>query len=232
MNTELRKNCPMRHENGNCTPCGGFCTAVNDQICEGLHNAYDTGVYVGALRAQKDINEMGGIAHLKELVQAENDGRLVVLPLVAMVEQSLQGGQMKPQCDQRFNGRYAVVYLDKKKWACPLIDICGTPYNSREAEERRKELAPKETRFGERLVVLPEVPELPFHRGDRIYIIDNCVKGSIRVTRLESYLVYPENPVRVLVKCTANSSWHELKNVYATREGAETALAEKGKDNA
>lgn len=23
--TELRKDCPMRHENGNCLPCGGFC---------------------------------------------------------------------------------------------------------------------------------------------------------------------------------------------------------------
>lgn len=43
MNTELRKDCPMRHKNGNCMPAGGFCTAVNDPICEALHNAYDTG---------------------------------------------------------------------------------------------------------------------------------------------------------------------------------------------
>jgi hypothetical protein len=27
-----RANCPMRHENGNCLPAGGFCTAVNDEI--------------------------------------------------------------------------------------------------------------------------------------------------------------------------------------------------------
>ena len=38
-----RKDCPMRHENGNCLPCGGFCTAVNDSICEALHNAYKHG---------------------------------------------------------------------------------------------------------------------------------------------------------------------------------------------
>lgn len=102
------------------------------------------------LAAYEDIcfnsegKEIISLAHLKELVQAERDGLLMALPFVAMVEQSLQGGQMKPQCDQRFNGRYAVVYLDKKKWACPLIDICGTPYNSDEAEERQKGLAPKE----------------------------------------------------------------------------------------
>ena len=38
-----RKDCPMRHENGNCTVAGGFCTAVNDPICEALHNAYECG---------------------------------------------------------------------------------------------------------------------------------------------------------------------------------------------
>ena len=38
-----RGDCPMRHENGNCTVAGGFCTAVNDPICEALHNAYECG---------------------------------------------------------------------------------------------------------------------------------------------------------------------------------------------
>jgi hypothetical protein len=38
-----RKDCPMRHENGNCLPAGGFCTSVNDSICEALHNAYNCG---------------------------------------------------------------------------------------------------------------------------------------------------------------------------------------------
>jgi len=66
--------------------------------------------------------------------------------------------------------------------------------------------------------------ELPFRRGDRIYVVDRCVRGAIRSTRLESYLIYAENPVRVLVKCTANSSWHELKNVYATHAEAKAAL--------
>ena len=42
---DLRADCPMRHENGNCLVAGGFCTAVNDQICEALHNAYECGFY-------------------------------------------------------------------------------------------------------------------------------------------------------------------------------------------
>ena len=40
-----RGECPMRHENGNCTIAGGFCTAVNDPICEALHNAFYCGEY-------------------------------------------------------------------------------------------------------------------------------------------------------------------------------------------
>ena len=57
MNTELRKDCPMRHENGNCLPAGGFCTAVNNPICEALHNAYDTGRRAAALRARKEAKK-------------------------------------------------------------------------------------------------------------------------------------------------------------------------------
>lgn len=50
--TDKRKDCPMRHENGNCTVAGGFCTAVNDPICEALHNAFNCG-YRSALRQQE-----------------------------------------------------------------------------------------------------------------------------------------------------------------------------------
>ena len=43
-----RKDCPMRHQsNGNCLVCGGFCTAVNDAICDALHQAYDKGYCAG-----------------------------------------------------------------------------------------------------------------------------------------------------------------------------------------
>lgn len=39
-----RKTCTMRHENGNCLPVGGFCLAVNNEICEALQHAYECGV--------------------------------------------------------------------------------------------------------------------------------------------------------------------------------------------
>ena len=51
---DLRKDCTMRHENGNCTVIGGFCTAVNDPICEGLHSAYDSGYRAAALRTKQE----------------------------------------------------------------------------------------------------------------------------------------------------------------------------------
>ena len=52
--TDSRKSCPMRHENGNCTVAGGFCTAVNDPICEALHSAFDCG-YRSAIRARQEV---------------------------------------------------------------------------------------------------------------------------------------------------------------------------------
>lgn len=50
-----RKNCPMRHKsNGNCLPCGGFCTSVNDAICEAIHQAYQHGFNDGYRQAEAD----------------------------------------------------------------------------------------------------------------------------------------------------------------------------------
>ena len=88
----------------------------------------------------KEYQKLGSIDRLRELAQADREGRCFIGPFVAMIEQSLSGGEMKPQRDQRFNGRYAVVYFDPKKWSSPLIDICGTPYNREEVEERMKVL--------------------------------------------------------------------------------------------
>lgn len=39
----VRETCAMRHENGNCLPVGGFCLAVNNEICEALQHAYECG---------------------------------------------------------------------------------------------------------------------------------------------------------------------------------------------
>lgn len=46
------KDCPIRHENGNCLVVGGFCPAVNVYMCEVVRNAYDSG-RLSALREQE-----------------------------------------------------------------------------------------------------------------------------------------------------------------------------------
>ena len=77
---------------------------------------------------------------LRELAQAEKTGQLAKFPFIAMVEQSLRDGTMKPMSDQKHNGRYAVVYKSER-WTFPLIDICGTPYNTEQAVERMREIS-------------------------------------------------------------------------------------------
>lgn len=98
---------------------------------------------LGGTDLMAQYRAIGSIDHLRDLLQAEKEGRMVKLPFVAMVEQSLQGGKMKPMGDQKHNGRYAVVYVDHNKWKSPLIDICGKPYDREEAEARMAVLAQK-----------------------------------------------------------------------------------------
>ncbi len=67
--------------------------------------------------------------------------KYIELPFIAMIEQYLVKGKFADNIYlQKFNGRYATVYIDKNKWGTPLIDICGKyPYNTEEAEARLKE---------------------------------------------------------------------------------------------
>lgn len=67
---------------------------------------------------------------------------IVELPFIAMIEQTIENGKFcKKHSEQKFNGRYCVVYLDKEKWASPLIDICGTKYyNKDEAEAHAQKI--------------------------------------------------------------------------------------------
>lgn len=51
MKYDRKEPCPIRHENGNCTCVGGFCTAVSDPICEAVRNAYDSGYRAGIIKA-------------------------------------------------------------------------------------------------------------------------------------------------------------------------------------
>lgn len=64
---------------------------------------------------------------------------VIVTPCVAMVEQFIKDGKLDRKCTAH-NGKYAVVYVDKSKWNCPLIDITEQFYNTEKAEERIQEL--------------------------------------------------------------------------------------------
>lgn len=77
--------------------------------------------------------------NVEDLCRTFKDKELIVeLPFIAMIEQTIENGKFcKKKSEQKFNGRYCVVYLDKDKWSSPLIDICGTRYyNKDEAESR------------------------------------------------------------------------------------------------
>ena len=84
--------CSFRHEdNGNCTAVGGFCTAVEAAHCPLLREYLDTGMTPercaefaranaeGRYIVMRDA-EQDGVARLRELAEADKDGRVVVLP--------------------------------------------------------------------------------------------------------------------------------------------------------
>lgn len=60
---------------------------------------------------------------------------VIVTPCVAMVEQFIKDGKFDKKY-KAHNGRMAVVYFDKSKWNCPLIDITEQFYNTGKAYER------------------------------------------------------------------------------------------------
>lgn len=89
----MKKNnclrCNFRHtDNGNCTAVGGFCTAVQAAHCPLLRQYLDTELTPEEVSALiKDwsdrctaIGECGGIDRLRELSEADKDGRVAVLP--------------------------------------------------------------------------------------------------------------------------------------------------------
>lgn len=82
-------SCHFRHEdNGNCTAVGGFCTAVTAAHCPLLRQYLDTGmtpeafqsfvVFLQDLIGNQKASE--ALDRIRQLVKADRDGRLVVLP--------------------------------------------------------------------------------------------------------------------------------------------------------
>lgn len=84
--------CRFRHEdNGNCTAVGGFCTAVPAAHCPPLRQYLDTGMTPEAFQSYvvflQDLigNQKASEAldRFRQLVKADRDGRLVVLPFTS-----------------------------------------------------------------------------------------------------------------------------------------------------
>lgn len=80
--------CRFRHEdNGNCTEVGGFCTAVPAANCPLLREYLDTELTPEEIDMDHEAAEYlrhlcrgYDLGRLEELVKADKDGRLVVLP--------------------------------------------------------------------------------------------------------------------------------------------------------
>ena len=86
--------CRFRHEdNGNCTAVGGFCTAIPAAHCPLLRQYLDTGLtpeevlpkdkadeIALKLVCLADLESLCSYTRLRELAEADKDGRLVVLP--------------------------------------------------------------------------------------------------------------------------------------------------------
>ena len=84
--------CHFRHEdNGNCTAVGGFCTAVPAAHCPLLRQYLDTGMTPEAFQSYvvflQDLigNQKASEAldRFRQLVKADKDGRVVVLPFTS-----------------------------------------------------------------------------------------------------------------------------------------------------
>ena len=79
--------CNFRHtDNVNCTAVGGFCTAVQADHCPLLREYLDTGLTPDQVVNAKNIidiafaDDTSKAERIRELLKADKDGRVVVLP--------------------------------------------------------------------------------------------------------------------------------------------------------
>lgn len=80
--------CDFFHkDNGNCTAVGGFCTAVAAAHCPMLKKYFDTGLTPEQCENAKIIiesafnDDTSKAERIRELLKADRDGRLVILPV-------------------------------------------------------------------------------------------------------------------------------------------------------
>ena len=145
--------CNFRHtDNGNCTAVGGFCTAVTAAHCPLLRDFLDTGLTPDEIRnmsgewcaAMSVLNGMGSYDRLRELAEADKDGRVVVLPC-------RQGDELWTYCNHPVKRVYSFTVSDVSTLNGRTVlntlglgtirpeDIGKTVFVSREEAERAME---------------------------------------------------------------------------------------------
>ena len=66
----IKEDCPMRHENGNCLPMGGCCPALKNEICDALQQAFEMGYRTGYMECRadelRDTSAAGGFHDLED----------------------------------------------------------------------------------------------------------------------------------------------------------------------
>lgn len=120
--------CSFRHtDNGNCTAIGGLCTAVPAAHCQLLRHYEDTGLSPESVEALKlsmmgkavsEVTEFNGlpIDRLRELAEADKEGRIVILPAKTVYELVVDAG---PSCDMK-----CPPELFTDDYGCPCCDFC------------------------------------------------------------------------------------------------------------
>ena len=135
--------CRFRHEdNGNCTAVGGFCTAVAAAHCPLLRQYLDTGLtpeevlpkdkadeIALKLMCLADLESLCSYTRLRELAEADKDGRLVVLPCkVGDTVWAVSGKIIKCEIEETYlydgGGIEYFVTFD-----CDGADCKGCPFN-------------------------------------------------------------------------------------------------------
>ena len=110
--------CRFRHEDyGNCTAVGGFCTAVQAAHCPLLRQFLDTGmtpeafqsfvVFLQDLIGNQKASE--ALDRFRQLVKADKDGRLVVLPCKPDGSMLNTSDPERPEIMKRIH--FAVAYV-------------------------------------------------------------------------------------------------------------------------
>ena len=148
--------CRFRHEdNGNCTAVGGFCTAVTAAHCPLLRQYLDTGLTPEICANYKTFEDEAiskGVTfkRIVALMEADRDGRLVVLPCKvgdAVYEvtsrKTISEYRVKAIRVELFctfiEWDIAAGFVDKSIFGVPVDEIGKTVFLTREEAEKALE---------------------------------------------------------------------------------------------